>query len=357
MRLLLFIALLLGFTFNISAAPTITGAGSSFIAPIMYEWASNYNKETKVKINFQSIGSGAGVKQIESKIVDFGATDMPLKNEELQKHDLIQFPLVIGGIVLVTNIPNVKPGELILDARTTAMIYSGEIKKWDDKRLADLNPHLKLPSSRITVVYRADGSGTTFNFTSYLQNASEGIWKAGSGASISWPRGIIGVGGNGNEGVTSLIKRAVGSIGYVEYSYALQNKLSWSRMKNSAGTVVPLANKNEDMATAFSRALQSAAANAQWEKSPAMDILLLNQPGKESWPLTASTFVVMYKKQKDKKTASDLLHFFDFAYTKGAVMARKLNYVPMPQKTVQFIENMWAKHIKSSQDNSTLWTQ
>jgi len=328
------------------ASTQITGAGSSFIAPVMYQWTASYSQKTHVQVNYQSMGSGAGIKQVEGSVVDFGATDMPLKQEELQKNGLTQFPLVIGGIVIVTNVVGTRAGELILDATTLALIYSGEIKDWNDPRIAALNPTLTLPKTRIVVVYRADGSGTTFNFTSYLQNAAPQVWHAGSGTSVSWPKSILGVGGTGNEGVTSFVKRVPGAIGYVEYTYAFENKLNWSRLKNKQNKVVPniakddLAN-SQKVKAAFEHSFQAAASHAQWEASPAMDVLLVNQPGQETWPLTAATFAVMHRKSDGKKDSKALQKFFHFVYTEGAQQAQGLNYVPISKKTYDIIEARW----------------
>jgi phosphate transport system substrate-binding protein len=317
MRLFLFsLFFLFSLSFNIYADSIITGAGSSFIAPIMYEWSASYHKETDVKINYQSIGSGAGIKQIENKIVSFGATDMPLKQEDLLKYDLIQFPLASGAIVMVTNIPGITSGQLVLDAKTIAQIYNGEIKKWNDDRIRSLNPKLNLPKLLITVIYRSDGSGTTFNFTSYLDKSASDTWKSGSGTSIAWSKNIIGVGGNGNEGVTSLVKRAIGSIGYVEYAYALQNNLNWSSAKNGVKTVVPET---------------------------------------KNWPIMATTYMLMQKKQTDKKSTRELLNFFHFAYTKGAKQAQMLHYQTPSEKDYKEIEKQWTHDIRLLKDNSQIW--
>lgn len=316
--LFLLISGLLSLTFEIYADSTITGAGSSFIAPVMYEWSAAYHKKTSSKINYQSIGSGAGIKQIENKIVSFGATDMPLKEDDLRKYDLTQFPLIRGAIVMVFNVPGVRSGQLILDAKAIAKIYTGEIKKWDDPQIKSLNPNLKLPKLLVTVIYRADGSGTTYNFTSYLQKEAPDVWKSGSGTSVQWSRSMIGVGGNGNEGVTSLVKRAPGSIGYVEYTYAVQNKLNLSAIKTPVGRV--------------------------------------EHSGSDLWPITATTYIVMQKKQMDKKIGTELLNFFHYVYTDGAQQAKDLHYSPLPEKIYQDIEKKWSHDIRWLKDNSALWS-
>jgi phosphate transport system substrate-binding protein len=341
---------------NISmASDLITGAGSSFIAPVIYKWSAAYYKETDSKINYQSIGSGAGIKQIENKIVDFGATDMPLTAKELDDKGLIQFPAIIGGIVIITNIAGVSQGQLILDAKTIAEIYSGQIKNWNDKRIAHLNPGLSLPDKKIIVVYRSDASGTTFNFTYYLNNASKSSWEIGFGANVSWPTGITGFGGKGNEGVTNLVKLTAGSIGYVEYSYAMQNKLAWSRMHNAEGNVVPVLEKNEfqnekKVSEAFRKSFQAAALYAEWEKSAGMYVLLANQKGTLSWPMTASTFILIPKKSSHPKKINEVLNFFKYAYTKGDSIAESLDYISIPDKTYKLIQNKWNMEFESEKE-------
>ncbi|APJ03804.1 phosphate ABC transporter substrate-binding protein PstS [Silvanigrella aquatica] len=343
------------------ASDLITGAGSSFIAPVLYKWSAAYNADKGIKINYQSIGSGAGLKQIEAKIVDFGASDMPLKSEELEQKGLMQFPAIIGGIVPVVNIEGVSHGQLILNAKLIAEIYTGEIKNWNDKRIAELNPTLKLPSKNITVVYRSDSSGTTFNFTHYLEKAGSQVWKAGTGTAVAWPKGIMGVGGKGNEGVTSMVKRASGSIGYVEYAYALQNKLAWTRLQNADGKVVPNIvvadlNNEQKVSEAFRKSFQAASLNAEWEKAPGMYVLLANQKGADTWPITASTFILVHKNQSKPEIGSEVLKFFNYAFTKGAESAQSLDYIPIPEKTYKLIESKWKVDIKSDKDKSPLWT-
>ncbi len=347
-------------SYAVKASELITGAGSSFIAPVLYKWSAMYNIQTGTKINYQSTGSGAGLKQIEAKIVDFGASDMPLNASELESKGLLQFPAIIGGIVIVTNLNGISEGQLVLNAKTIAEIYSGQIKNWNDKRIASLNPGLTLPDKNIIVVYRSDSSGTTFNFTHYLEKASLGVWKAGTGTAVSWPTGITGVGGKGNEGITSMLKRAPGSIGYVEYAYALQNKLAWSRLQNADGKVVPEIDANDlkdekKISAAFRKSFQAAALYADWEKSPGMYVLLANQKGSETWPITASTFILIHKNQSNSKIGEEVLKFFHFAFTKGADSAQSLDYIPIPEKTYKLIESKWAVDIKSEKDKSPLW--
>lgn len=343
-----------------NASELVTGAGSSFIAPVLYKWSSLYHTETGVKINYQSTGSGAGLKQVEARIVDFGASDMPLKKEELDQKGLIQFPAIIGGIVIIVNLNGISQGQLILDAKTIAEIYSGQIKNWSDKRIAELNPGLTLPNKNITVIYRSDASGTTFNFTDYLNKASAGIWKSGIGTAVSWPKGLTGVGGKGNEGVTAMVRRAPASIGYVEYTYAFQNKLAWTRLRNSEGKVVPEIPADslqdaEKVSAAFKASFQAAALNADWEKSPGLHLLLTDQKGAASWPITASTFILMHKKQTDTKIAKEVLKFFSFAFSKGAASALSLDYIPIPEKLYNIIEKKWETEIVSKDNNTHVW--
>jgi phosphate transport system substrate-binding protein len=359
-RCLLVFSASLSLFLHAGAADLITGAGSSFIAPVLYKWSFDYYEQNKVKINYQSTGSGAGLKQVEGKIVDFGASDKPLSVEELEEKGLFQFPAIMGGIVLVTNIPGISQGQLILDGPTIAQIYSGRIKKWDDENLAALNPHLKLPHKNITVVYRSDASGTTFNFTSFLEKSSQGNWKAGSGTAISWPSGATGVGAKGNEGITTMIKRASGSLGYVEYAYALQNKLAWTRLKNSRFQVVPQLDpadfqQPQKVSAAFRKAFRAAALSPQWDKLAGFSVLLTHHAsGDFAWPLTAATFILMHKNQPDQKVAQEVLKFFHFAFTKGEKSAQALDYIPIPQKTYEFIQKKWTTEIKCN-DGSPLW--
>jgi len=317
-------------------AMDISGAGATFPYPIYAKWADAYKKETGNGLNYQSIGSGGGIKQIEASTVTFGASDKPLPGEELDKFGLAQFPMVMGGIVPVINIEGVKPGEIVIDGPTLAKIFMGEITKWDDAAIEKLNPSAKLPSDAIAVVHRSDGSGTTFNFTYYLSDVSAD-WKSkvGSDASVEWPTGI---GAKGNEGVANNVAQTKGSVGYVEYAYALQNKLTYTKMVNKDGkTVAPT-----------SEAFQAAAAGADWASKPGFGVILANQPGAASWPMTAGTWILMYKQPKDPAASAEALKFFDWAYKNGDKMAEELDYIPMPDKVVSEVEKMWATDIKDS---------
>jgi phosphate transport system substrate-binding protein len=319
-----------------AAAVEISGAGATFPYPVYAKWADTYKKETGVGLNYQSIGSGGGIKQIEAKTVTFGATDAPLKGPELDKFGLVQFPMVMGGIVPVVNIDGVAPGELVLDGPTLAGIFLGTVKSWDDPAIKKQNPNAKLPSQAIAVVHRSDGSGTTFNFTYYLAEASAD-WKSkvGSATSVEWP---VGIGAKGNEGVSNNVSQTKGSIGYVEYAYALQNKLVYTKMINKDGkTVAPT-----------SAAFQAAAANADWNSAPGYGVILANQAGAESWPMTAATFILIPKKPDDGAAVAEALNFFAWAYVKGDKMAEELDYVPMPKKIVADIEKVWANEIKDA---------
>lgn len=314
-------------------AADITGAGATFPYPVYAKWADAYKKETGIGLNYQSIGSGAGVKQIQAKTVVFGATDAPLKADQLDKDGLVQWPQVMGAIVPVVNLEGVEPGKLVLDGKTLADIYLGKVKTWDDAALKALNPGLALPASAITVVRRSDGSGTTFNFTDYLAKASAD-WKAnvGAGTAVEWP---TGVGAKGNEGVAGNVAQTKGAIGYVEYAYAKQNKLTHAALINAAGkTVQPTTG-----------AFQAAAANADWSKEPGYRVILTNQPGEASWPITAATFILIHKQPADKAQAAEALKFFAWAFDKGAKMAEELDYVPMPEGVVKQIKTTWEKDV------------
>jgi phosphate transport system substrate-binding protein len=316
-------------------AADITGAGATFPFPVYSKWADAYKKETGNGLNYQSIGSGAGIKQILAKTVTFGATDAPLKPEALEKDGLAQWPMVMGAIVPVVNLEGIKPGELVFDGETLAKIYLGTITKWDDPAIAKLNPKLKLSSDAITVVRRSDGSGTTFNFTDYLSKASaEWKSKVGSGTAVEWP---AGVGAKGNEGVAGNISQTKNAIGYVEYAYAKQNKLTYTAMVNSAGKTV------QPTVAAF----QAAASNADWTKAPGYYLILTNQPGEASWPITAATFILMHKDATDKAASQEAIKFFKWAFEKGGKMAEELDYIPMPEPVVKLIEKTWLAEIKS----------
>jgi phosphate transport system substrate-binding protein len=316
-------------------AADITGAGATFPYPIYSKWADAYKKQTGNGLNYQSIGSGGGIKQIEAKTVTFGASDMPLKVEQLEKDGLAQWPMVMGAIVPVVNIEGVKPGEMVFDGETLANVYLGKITKWDDPAIKKLNPSLKLPSTAITVVRRSDGSGTTFNFTDYLSKASAD-WKSkiGEGTVVEWP---VGVGAKGNEGVSGNIGQTKDSIGYVEYAYAKQNKLTYTAMINKDGkTVQPTV-----------ETFQTAAANADWTHAPGYYVILTDQPGDKSWPITASTFILMHKEPADKAASAEALKFFKWAFENGGKMAEELDYIPMPDAVVKLIEKTWTADIKS----------
>ena len=319
-----------------AAAVEISGAGATFPYPIYAKWADTYRKETGVGLNYQSIGSGGGIKQIEAKTVTFGATDAPLKGDDLDKFGLVQFPMVMGGIVPVVNVEGIKAGELVLDGPTLGGIFLGTVKSWDDPAIKKLNPNAKLPSQAIAVIHRSDGSGTTFNFTYYLAQASAD-WKSqiGSATSVEWP---VGIGAKGNEGVSNNVGQTKGSIGYVEYAYALQNKLTYTNMVNKDGKAV----------TPTSAAFQAAAANADWNSVPGFGLILANQPGAESWPMTAATFILIPKQPQDPAAATEALKFFAWAYANGDKAAEELDYVPMPKKIVGEIEKVWAAEIKDT---------
>jgi phosphate transport system substrate-binding protein len=316
-------------------AADITGAGATFPYPIYSKWADAYKTATGTGLNYQSIGSGAGIKQIQAKTVTFGASDAPLKGDQLAKDGLAQFPMVMGAIVMVFNIDGVKSGELVLDGKTVADIYLGAIKKWDDAAIKKLNPSVNLPSTAITVVRRSDGSGTTFNFTDYLSKVNAD-WKAkaGFGTAVEWP---AGVGARGNEGVAGNVAQTKGSIGYVEYAYAKQNNLTYASMINAAGKTV-----RPTLAS-----FQAAASNADWTKEPGFYQILTNQPGDASWPITAATFILMHKQPTNKAASAEALKFFTWAYENGDKMAEELDYIPMPENVVKLVKDTWAKDIQT----------
>jgi phosphate transport system substrate-binding protein len=316
-------------------AADITGAGATFPFPIYSKWADAYKKETGNGLNYQSIGSGAGIKQIQAKTVTFGATDAPLTVDKLDKDGLVQWPMVMGAIVPVVNLEGIKPGELVLSGELLGDIYLGKVKTWNDAAIAKLNPKLTLPSTAITVVRRSDGSGTTFNFTDYLSKANA-EWKAkvGHGTAVEWP---TGVGAKGNEGVAGNVGQTKNSIGYVEYAYAKQNKLTYAAMTNKAGKTV-----QPTMAS-----FQAAASNADWAKAPGYYVILTDQPGEASWPITAATFILMYKEPVDKAASAEAVKFFKWAFAKGDKMAEELDYIPMPESVVKLIEKTWSADIKS----------
>ena len=321
------------FSVSVASAADITGAGATFPNPIYSKWAEAYKAETGIGLNYQSIGSGGGIKQIEAKTVTFGASDAPLSGDKLDADGLAQWPMVMGGIVPVLNLEGIKPGELYIDGPTLADIFMGKITKWDDPALKKLNPNAALPSSAIAVVHRSDGSGTTFNFAYYLAQVSAG-WKSdiGVNTSVEWP---VGIGAKGNEGVANNVQNTKGSIGYVEYAYAMQNKMTYAGMVNKDGKQV------EPTADAFA----AAAANADWSSQPGYGVILANQPGAASWPMTAATFILMYKKPADDAASAEALKFFAWCYANGDQMAKDLIYIPMPESVVKDVEAMWAKDI------------
>jgi phosphate transport system substrate-binding protein len=318
----------------LAQAAELTGAGATFPAPVYAKWAEAYQKATGNRVNYQSIGSSGGIRQIRAKTVDFGASDAPLKPEELAKDGLVQFPTVIGGVVPVVNIKGIAPGQLKLTGQVLGDIYLGKITKWNDAALTALNPGVALPDAAIAPVRRADGSGTSFNFTNYLSKVNA-EWKAkvGEGTAVNWP---TGAGGKGNEGVSAFVQRLPNSIGYVEYAYAKQNKMAYTLLKNEAGTFVA-----PDDAT-----FKAAAANADWSKT--FYQVLTNQPGKDSWPITAATFIMMHKVQDKPVNATNTLKFFDWAYTSGDKMAADLDYVPMPDSVKALVHKLWADNIKDA---------
>ena len=335
-------AITLSFIGQALAASEITGAGATFPAPVYGKWAEAYQKATSVKMNYQSIGSGGGIKQITARTVDFGASDMPLKPADLDKDGLFQFPTVIGGVVPVVNVVGIKPGDLRLTGPLLADIYLGKVSKWNDKAIAELNPKLSLPAQDIAVVRRADGSGTTFIFTNYLSKVSaEWKQKVSEGTAVQWP---VGLGGKGNEGVAAFVQRVAGSIGYVEYAYAKQNKLSYVFMQNAGGQFV----------APDDSAFKAAAAGADWAKSAFAEILT-NQPGKQSWPITGATFILMHKVQAKAEQGTQVLRFFDWAYANGDKMAEDLEYVPLPDSLVKLIKSAWAANAKDA-SGKPIWT-
>jgi len=310
-------------------ATDVTGAGSSFVFPVISKWATDYSKSTDTKINYQSIGSGGGIAQIKAATVDFGASDAPLKAEDLQAGGLGQFPSVIGGIVPVINVEGIETGKLELSGKVLADIFQGKITKWNDPAIVALNKGLKLPETNITVVHRSDGSGTSFNFTNYLAKVSPD-WKSavGEGSAVQWP---VGVGGKGNEGVAAYVKQIKGSIGYVEFAYAKTNNISYAKLENSAGKVV------EPSAKAFA----AAAATADWASAKDFNLIMTNAPGAEAWPITATTWIIMYKQPKNAEKSAAAFDFFKWSLEKGQAQAESLDYVPLPKELVSKIENYW----------------
>ena len=317
-------------------AAEISGAGATFPYPIYAKWAEAYSKASGVNLNYQSIGSGGGLKQIRARTVTFGASDMPLSADDLKKDGLVQWPMVMGGIVPVVNLQGVAPGSLVFDGPTLAKIFLGDIKSWDDPAIKKLNPSAKLPSTGIAVVHRSDGSGTTFNFTDYLSKVSPD-WKSkvGENVAVKWP---VGLGAKGNEGVAANVKQTANSIGFVEYAYAKQNSLTFADMINKDGQKV------EPVSETFA----AAAANADWPHAPDFNLLLTDQPGAKSWPITASTFILMPAAPPDAAAATAALKFFDWSYSNGDEAAKSLDYIPMPKNVVDLVKKEWASDIKGS---------
>jgi len=314
----------------------ITGAGATFPYPIYAKWAEAYKQKTGVGMNYQSIGSGGGIAQIKAKTVDFGASDMPLKPEDLRAAGLMQFPAIIGGVVPVLNIEGVGPGAMKFTGPVLADIYLGKIKKWNEKPIAELNPGVKLPDGLITVVRRSDGSGTTFIWTDYLSKVSpEWKQKVGSSTAVAWPEGV---GGKGNEGVAAYVQRIKGAIGYVEYAYAKRNKMAYAALQNKDGAFV-----QPDDAT-----FQAAAAHADWKNAPGFYRILTDQPGKTTWPITGASFILMQQKQDKPQNAAEVLKFFDWALKNGQAMATELDYVPMPDGVIKVIVDAWKTQLKDS---------
>jgi phosphate transport system substrate-binding protein len=314
----------------------IVGAGSSFFAPLGSKWAEGYKTETGASLNYQSIGSGGGIRQIKAKTVDFGATDKPLSAAELSEAGLYQFPVVMGGVVPVVNIPGIEAGKLNLTGQVLAEIFMGKIKVWNDKSILALNSGLTLPNLPITVVRRSDGSGTTFLFTNYLAKVStEWKDKVGASDSLEWP---VGIGGKGNEGVAAFVSQTVGAIGYVEFSYAKKTNAAYTNLQNFGGKMI------SPTVEAFS----AAAAGADWKSAPGYQLLLLNQPGAQSWPISGAVFVLIYKDQADAQKAKSMLAFFDWAYAKGDASASGLYYIPMPETVKTMVRQDWAAEIKSA---------
>lgn len=328
---------------SISAhAVNVTGAGASFPYPVYAKWAAAYHKETGKQVNYQSIGSGGGQQQIIAKTVDFGASDDPMQEDALTENNLLQFPAIVGGTVPVVHIDGVEPGQLKLSGLVLGDIYLGKITKWNDPAIQELNPDLQLPAKSIVVVHRSDGSGTTFGWTNYLSKVSPD-WKqkVGEGKAVKWP---AGQGGKGNEGVAAYVRQLKNSIGYVEYAYAKQNKLAWAQLQNKDGQFIQ---PSQD-------SFAAAAENADWMNTPGMGVILTNEPGADSWPVTAASFILMHKEQDKLKNAQAVLNFFDWAFEHGAEMASELDYVPLPVAVTDQIKEVWTQELKTK-DGNIIW--
>lgn len=323
-------------TFSVAHAADITGAGATFPYPIYAKWAEAYKKATGNGLNYQSIGSGGGIKQIKAKTVDFGASDMPLKIEELDAEGLMQFPAIIGGVVPVVNIEGIAPGKLKMTGDLLAGIYMGKITKWNAAEIVAINPGVKLPAEDITVVHRSDGSGTTFLWTDFLSKVNaEFKTTVGSSTAVKWP---VGLGGKGNEGVAANVQRIKNSIGYVEYAYVKKNKMTYTTLKNADGQFAEPDDEN----------FKAAAAGADWNKAPGMYLVLTNQPGKITWPITGASFILMHKTQADSAKGKEVLKFFDWSFKNGGAMAAELEYVSLPAPVVKLIEESWKAKIKDA---------
>ncbi len=326
---------------NSANAAGITGAGATFPAPVYAKWAEAYRAETGHTLNYQAIGSGGGIRQIKGKTVDFGASDDPLPGAELDKDGLVQFPAVIGGVVTVVNLPGVEPGKMVLNGEVLGKLYAGSITKWDDPAIQALNPSIKLPSTAVTQIYRSDSSGTTAVFTDYLAKTSSDFKdKVGAGKTVNWP---AGVGGKGNAGVAANVSKLGGSIGYVEYAYAKQNKLSHTALINAEGKTVQPDNAS----------FAAAAADADWSAAPGFGISLNNQKGEAAWPITSASFILMHKVSPKPDQSSETLKFFQWAFTKGDKLALELDYVPLPAKTIGLVTESW-KEIQDGKGNAVL---
>ncbi|GAB2873702.1 phosphate ABC transporter substrate-binding protein PstS [Pseudoduganella ginsengisoli] len=322
--------------FSTATAADMTGAGATFPYPIYAKWAEAYKAATGNGLNYQSVGSSAGIKQIKAKTVDFGATDSPLKGEDLEAEGLTQFPAIMGGVVTVVNLDGVAPGALKLTGPVIADIYLGKITKWNAPEIAALNGGLKLPAEEITVVHRADGSGTSFLFTDYLSKTSADFkTKVGAGTAVKW---VVGVGGKGNEGVAANVQRIKGAIGYVEWAYAKKNKMAHTALKNKDGQFVQPDDDN----------FKAAAVNADWAKTPGFGVVLTDQPGKASWPITGVSFILMHKTQADAAKGKEVVKFFDWAYKNGGAAAADLDYVPMPANVVKLVQESWKANLKDA---------
>ncbi|HET7757323.1 MAG TPA: phosphate ABC transporter substrate-binding protein PstS [Steroidobacteraceae bacterium] len=317
-------------------AADISGAGATFPYPIYSKWAAAYKQQTGIGLNYQSIGSGGGIKQIKARTVTFGASDMPLKPEELKAAGLVQFPMIIGGVVPVVNVKGVGPGRMVLDGATIAAIYLGEITRWDDARIRRLNPQLALPATTIAPIYRSDGSGTNFLFTDYLSKSSPKFRQTvGANTSVQWP---VGIGAKGNEGVANMSTQTDGAIGYVEYAYAKQIRMAYCELLNSAGKRVA-----PDAGT-----FQAAAASADWPHAQSYYLILTDQPGERSWPITGASFILVYAVPPDPAATAQALKFFDWAYRSGAQMAAELDYVPLPASLIAMVRSTWRTQVKGA---------